>query len=177
MKASIIKKNEMLELATNTLYDKLKTAEYGSRHSWDDMRKMAGLPSGIKKESVYYVASKVRWLLMRYDNRLLQTVAGFGKRIAKPEEHSGAAKKKVRKSVKVYKEGGAILASTNMEMLTEEQRNEVMEQAGKYRTLEWFASELLKTKRIGHSAPTDQIAAGHFLDMIKFMSKPKEAGG
>ena len=90
-------------------------------------------------------------MMMQFDQKYLVTVVGVGKRIINPAEHSVVAKHKVKRSVRLYRQAGAVLSSTNTDMLTSDQKRQVIEDANKYSTLEMFANEVLKKKQIGIS--------------------------
>lgn len=165
----MFEKNKQLQQAIDTLYENLKDEEYGKKISWNKLKALAGNES-LSKDNLYYVANKVCLMLMRNNQRYLETVRKAGKRIINPDEHQLVAKKKVNKSVRIYRNAGAILASTNMDELTEEQKQQVIESANKYSTLEMFTLEMLKKKKIGKSNKEDVRTASLFLDAIKMFA-------
>jgi hypothetical protein len=164
-------KNKVLETAIMNLYNSLKDEPYGQQFSWKDIAQRTKLKDKLTQDNLYYIANKVCLLLMSSDNRYLETKQGYGKRIIKPEEHNYVAKKKVKSSVKIYHKAGQILASTNMDELTEEQKKQIIYDANKYSTLEMFAKEILQKKKIGVSQKEDLSKASLFLDTIKLFTK------
>ena len=162
--------DKQIEKAVNQLYDALCDAPYDTRFSWDELRDLAGLSKKTTMQRMYYVVNKVCVLLMGGAQRYLVTEMGNGKRIIKPGEHQLEAKKKVKRSVRIYRAAGHILASTNMDELSEEQKREVMENANKYATMEMFSRELLSKKRIGSASSDNVRLAGVFLDTIKLFT-------
>lgn len=163
------KPNKELQNAINVLYEFLKNENYGKSYSWHELSSLAGFKT-FNSDNIYYVANRVCLMLMRNDKRYLQTVHGVGKRLINPNEHQLFAKKTANKSVKIYKKAGAILASTNMDELNDDQKREVIEAANKYTTLEMFTQEMLSKKRIGVSGKSDVRTASLFLDTIKAFS-------
>ena len=163
-------KNKLLEKAINRLYERVRTEEYGCKFTWEELRVISGL-DGEDKANLYYVANKVCLMLMEHDQKYLETLAGYGKRIVNPSEHNLIAKKKVARSVKIYRKAGSILASTNLDKLSEDEKLSIINEANKYRTLEMFTSEMLKKKQIGKSSKGDVKTAGLFLDAIKMFSE------
>lgn len=163
-------KNKELQRAIDRLYNELKDSEYNSRYSWSELARLAGLHQSIGKEIIYYIANKVCLMLMTYDQKYLDTVRSFGKRIVEPKDHGVLAKKKAKKSVKIYRKAGAIIACTNMDKLTDEQKATMVESANKYNTLEMFASEMLRKKQLSKSSKSDIKKAGLFLDAIKLFT-------
>jgi hypothetical protein len=165
--------NKQLQKAIDTLYEKMKSLNYGDRFSWNKLAQMSDL-STKDMNKVYYVTNKVCLMLMKNDQKYLETEHKYGKRIINPQEHQLIAKKTANKSVRIYKKAGAVLASTNMEELTDEQKKEVIEAANRYNTLEMFTTEMLKKKQIGIAGKTDVRTASLFLDAIKlFTDKDK----
>lgn len=165
----MFEKNKKIQDCVDRLYGVLKDAEYGSEYTWEELDAISGFGGDMKGS--YYIANKVCSRLMVFDQRFLVTIQNFGKKIINPSEHSVMAKKTIKKSVKVYKRAGSILACTNMDKLTEEQKVEVVENANKYSTLQLFASELLKKKKIGGGGGSDRQTAGLFLDVIKMFTE------
>lgn len=158
----------MIEKAVTQLYDNLKDTEYGSRYTWHRLKELSGFGNReIKQETLYYVANKVCVLLMQQEQKYLETEIGYGKRIIRPNEHVGASRKIVKRSVRIYRKAGEISGSTNFDNLTEREKQEAIEHANKWRTLEMFSKELLKSKRIGTVKKEDVATAGIFLDAIK----------
>lgn len=168
----MFERNKMLEKAVERLYEIVRKEKYGTKFTWDEIAHLSGI-DGDDRQKLYYVANKVCLLLMRNDQKYLETVANHGKRIVNPSEHNVLAKKKVNRSVKIYRKAGNILASTNLDELDEEQKNEVITSANKYRTLEMFTTEMLNKKQIGKSSKDDIKTAGLFLDAIKMFSDKK----
>ena len=163
----MFEKNKQLQKAINNLYNFLKKEEYGSKYSWAKLKEISGV---TKDEHIYYVANRVCLMLMRNDQKFLETERTYGKRIVNPSEHGLIAKKTANKSVKIYRKAGAVLASTNMEELSEDQKKDVIDAANKYNTLEMFANEMFKKKQIGNASKSDVKTAGLFLDAIKLFS-------
>lgn len=161
-------KDELLQKKINILYENLKGRPYDTKITWKEIKNIIGLDD-IRQ--VYYVANKVCLLLMYHDSKYLATEHGVGKRIIKPNEHDVVAKKNVKKSVKIYKKSGAILASTNMDLLTDDEKDRVIVNANKYATLEMFANEMLKKKEIGKKSPDDVRTASLFLDAIRMFTQ------
>jgi hypothetical protein len=166
----MFEKNKELQRAIDKLYTELKDEEYGSKYSWEELRNLAGLRPTIGKNEVYYVTNKVCLMLMAYEQKYLDTVHKYGKRIVNPEEHGILAKKKAKKSVKIYRKAGAIIACTNMDKLTEEQKKQMIDNANKFSTLEMFAQEMLKKKQIGKTSKDNIKTASLFLDAIKMFT-------
>jgi len=162
--------NKELQVAINKTYEAVHDHEHGATFTWDELRAFTGLRSA-SKEKMYYIANKVCLMLMRHDSKYFDTIPGKGKRIILAEEHGVIAKKTVNKSVRIYRKAGAILASTDMDKLSEDQKRDVIEKANKYATLELFAKEVLKTKKIGKNTPDQIEKAGLFLDTIKLFAK------
>ena len=170
----MFEKNRQLEKAINNLYTEIKDKEYNDKLSWEELKKLCNVPGMVvSKQQLYYVVNKVCVLLMTHDRKFLVGVMGFGKRIINPDEHSVVAKKVVKKSVKIYRKAGTILASTNMDELNDKQKQEVIESANKYSTLELFASEVIRKKEIGKSSKGDVKTASLFLDAIKLFADKK----
>lgn len=163
-------KNKKLQEAINNLYVDLKDKDYGQVFTWEEIAKKSGL-NNPDKNLVYYVANKVCLMLMVHDSRYLATEHGKGKKIIKPEEHTLYSKKKAQRSVKIYRQAGAIMHATNMDLLSAEQKKEAIDNANKWSTLQMFAEEMLKKKQIGKSSIPDVRTAGLFLDAIKLFSK------
>jgi len=162
--------NKQQQDAINKLYNKLKDEPYGARFSWDELKDLSGLDD-VDKGVVYYIANKVCLMLMVTDQKYLATEFKYGKRIVNPNEHELIAKKTASKSVKIYKKAGAVLASTNMDELSEDEKRTVVDAANKYSTLEMFTNEMLKKKKIGEVGKDDLKTAGLFLDAIKMFAK------
>jgi len=168
----MIKKNKKIENAINNIYEEIKSCDYDTKFNWDKLAKMTKILS-IKKEDLYYILGKVNLLLMQFDQKCLITIHGFGKRIINPKEHDLLAKKTAKKAVKQYKKAGAIISSTNLNELNEEEQKNIIESANKYHTLEMFTSEILKKKKIGTYNKIDSRSAGLIMDTMKFFSDGK----
>lgn len=171
----MFKRNIFYEKAITTLYENIRGSDYGTKYSWKDLQKLAGLENKqVDIECIYYIANKVCLLMMQSDQRFLMTVPSFGKRIINPVEHSAVAKKKVKHIAMGYRDVGKVIASTNMDMLSQEQKNQVVEDANRYSTLEMFANEMLKKKSVGIVKKNDVLTAGLFLDVIKMFQKQEK---
>jgi len=165
-------RNRDIDLAVNNLYEKVKNAEYGSRYSWKQFLDMTGIKTPFTKNQLYHILGRVSSLMMANDMRVFTTIHGYGKRIINPDEHNITAKKQIKRSVKLYRNAGGILAATNLDLLNEEQKNEVISDANRYRTLELFAVEVLKKKTLPHLEGAEN-PANLILDMIKLFSNSK----
>lgn len=142
------KKNPNLEICINKLYLNLKDMEYGAKFSWNELATMCG-PTGkiISATQLYYVVKVVDGMMQAADKKLLGNVRSYGKRIINPEEHSLLARRTVKRSVKIYKKAGMILHATNLDKLDKHQQKEIMSDAQKYKTLEFFAKEALSDSK------------------------------
>lgn len=168
----MFEKNKVLQKAINTLYEQLKEEQYGKKFSWKTLRIMIGEEGQeMTQDNLYYVVNKAGLLLMGNDQKFLMSIYKYGKRIINPREHTIIAKKTISKSVKIYRKAGQVLASTNMDKLTKEQKTDVIESANKYKTLEMFATEIIKRKKIGVRKEEDIKNASIFLDTIKMFTK------
>lgn len=165
MEMEQFKKNPKTEKAINTLYESIRELPYDQRISWGELNKRTGTTLSV--ENLYYVVQRVNDLMMANDSKYMETVHGFGKRIINPSEHSTVARKKVRKSVKIYRKAGAILASTNMDELNEDQKTQILSDAKKWQTLELVHNELLKKKE--KKLTTEQKESKIMLDMISLL--------
>ena len=170
----VIVVNKKIQFAVDRLYKELKDIDYGKEYKWEELMELAGLPKDANMSEIYYIANKVCLMMMQFDQKYLVTVVGVGKRIINPAEHSVVAKHKVKRSVRLYRQAGAVLSSTNTDMLTSDQKRQVIEDANKYSTLEMFANEVLKKKQIGISTKDDNRTAGLFLDAIKMFTDSKK---
>ena len=168
----MFEKNKKLQNAIDKLYSILKDEEYGNTYSWNKLALLSGMPN-TNKQDIYYIANKVCLLLMKHDQKYLITEHGSGKRIVIPSEHNLIAKKTANKSVKIYRKAGAVIASTNLDKLNDEEKNEIIQAANKYSTLEMFTNEMLKKKKIGQSSKEDVKTASLFLDTIKMFADKK----
>lgn len=166
-------KNKELQRAVDKLYENIKDCKYGEKFSWGVLKELSGNEK-LKKQELYYVVNSACLLLMQNDMKYLQSIHGFGKYIIEPREHNIVAKKKAKKSVKIYRTAGQVLASTNLELLTEDQKREVVDSANKYSTLEMFSQEMLKKRKLSSAKKEDILNASFFLDAIQLFSKNKE---
>jgi hypothetical protein len=163
-----------IDAAINSLYAVLKDKPYGSKFSWEQLAEYAGdniIQNSDGKSTLYYIVSQSGILLMRHDQRFLQTELGYGKRIIHPKEHGTIARRTVGRSVRLYRNAGLILAATNMDELTPQQKQEVILDANRYRTLALFTETLLNSKKLGVVETEDPSKAGFFLDLIKTLSE------
>jgi len=168
--SGIIKENVIIQGAIRTLYDAMREKEYGEKFAWDELRQMTGVID-LPLDRLYYVCNKVCLLLMEHDQKYLETINSYGKRIILPSEHGIVANKKVKRSVRIYRKAGAVLTSTNMGELTDDQKKQIVYDANKYSTLEMFAREMLNKKQLGKSEEEDGSKASLFLDAIKLFTK------
>ena len=100
-------------------------------------------------------------MLLLSERKYLDTSHGRGKRILNPDEHILTARKTVRRSAKLYRKAGHQLAATNCDMLNEEGRNRVLEEARKWSTLEHLHNELLRKppKKVEEKYEMNQLIA------------------
>jgi hypothetical protein len=160
----LTKKNFEIEKAVKKLYEAVKDTEYDKKFSWADLKRLSGLENKSDKiDTLYYVVNKVNSMLMVNNQRFLITQYGFGKRVIRPDEHSGVAKGEVKKSIKKYRRAGAILACTNIDDLSESQKTEVINSANKYRTLELFTSDILRRKSISDMSNKEKLQTADLL--------------
>lgn len=142
----IIQKNMQIDLATRKLYDYLHTMDYGQTITWQELANNSG--AQLSQTQLYYVCNAVNEMLMSNVSRCLTSVTGVGKRIINPSEHSMSARKTAKRSVRIYEKAGKILASTNLDKLSDDEKNQVINDANKFRTLQLFTEVALKKKQL-----------------------------
>ena len=169
----LMEKNPVLDRCVNQLYEAIKESAYNTKYSWDQLKSLAGLRS-MKQETLYYVVNKVCLLMMANNQRYLVTECKYGKRVILPSEHGIAAHNTIKKSARVYRKAGAIIASTNMEELSEAERNDIIDRANRYSTLEAFSNEILRRKRVGVDVKESARMANVFLDAVKLFTRGDE---
>lgn len=165
--------NPEVVYATNNIYEALKTKEYGTQFTWDDLAKFSKL-TNPPKPLLYYCTNRANKLLMMHDSRFLQNVHGLGKRILNPNEHAVTAKRTAQKSVRMYRKAGQILACTNVDQLTGDEKEQVIRDANRWRTLELFSSEMMKNKQIKTDADMSPENVRQAIDFIEFFKKAKK---
>lgn len=142
-----LKKNLMLERCMHNLYSHLKNADYDEFFTWEQLEGMAAASDKLTKQQLYYVVNKTNEMLLFEDRKCLATISGVGKRVMRPEEHREAARKRVRTSVSAYKRAGAILAATNLDRLSEDEKSKVVMDMNKWRNLQMLTEEAIKSSR------------------------------
>lgn len=162
----IREKNQKIERAIKELYNILKEKPYNTQLSWKEIKEMTK-EEELTKEQIYYITEKVNEMMMSYDSKYLVTVYKIGKRIINPNEHKIEARKTVKKSTKMYKKAGAILASTNLDELKPEEKQQIIEDANKFRTLELFTERLLKKKKITQEQKPEQNLLTNIVEMLR----------
>jgi hypothetical protein len=166
------KKNILIEKAINNLFNSIKDEDYNSQFEWDELAYRCGITPKPTKQQLYCILQKVN-NLMGAEQKYLKTVCGFGKRIINPNEHGIEATRTVKKSARIYKKSGAILASTNMGKLTQEEQNQIMQQANKYKTLEMMSEQLINRRFINKERSYEKVGT-LFLDFMKLIKEEKE---
>lgn len=161
--------SEKLRTAVQNLYTLLKDAEYGKSFSWIELKQMSGRELSLGE--IYYVTRIVNTMLMMNDSRSIVTVHGVGKQILKPEQHRLEAKREIKKSVRIYRKGGMLLNSANLDLLDGDERKKVIEDAARVRSLEMFTTELLQTPKKLESANKQKNVRGIMYDTFKEMAK------
>jgi hypothetical protein len=160
-------RDERIVRAVERLYNQLKDAAYGTTYSWDDIKLLTGLPQ-VSRERLYYISSRVNDLLL-HDSRYLETLMGVGKRLLNPEEHRVSARKQVKRSAKIYRKAGNILAATNLDAIESvDERKKVISDANKFRTMELLHNVMLKkgSKKLGGSS-SEKV----FFDLAGFLKE------
>lgn len=149
MNKRTFEKNPLLEKFIDNTYNNIKDDDYGVSYSWGELKEIASENTEQKpsQQQLYYILNKVNLLLM-LESKYLKTIIGFGKRILKPNEHVLESRKIVKQASKRYRKAGSIIGSTNMDKLNQDEKKDVITAANKWRTLEMFHNELIKTKKI-----------------------------
>jgi hypothetical protein len=163
----VYEQNKELNECKKILYDFFKDKEYGVSFSWEEIKKVL-VGYKLNKQQLYLVLSIVNKMLVT-DQRQLETIHGWGKRILCPKEHVGASRKVIKQATKKYRHAGRIINATNMEMLSEDEKREAIDAANKWRTLELFTNELTKKKQITDDH-VDPRTAKTVMDVIKLLS-------
>ena len=166
------KKDVVLQRAIDNLYNALKESEYGKSYSWDELYRLCGVKE-LSLPKLYYICLRVNAILAAHDSRYMVTEHGRGKRMLNPREHDDKAKAKVKESIKKYKAAGQILASTNVDLLTSDEKKRIVDDANRFRTLELFTTELLKKKKLTNKAKAEQASIA--FDMLRFISKTNDS--
>jgi hypothetical protein len=166
MSNNSFERDDKIAKAVDKLYQHLKNADYGTEYSWADVKLLTGLPQ-VSQERTYYIASRVNDLLLG-DSRYLETVPGVGKRLLNPDEHRVSARKQVKRSARIYRKAGKILAATNIDEISSvDERQKVISDANKFRTMELLHDVMLrkdKRKVIG-----DAGVEKSFFDLVGFL--------
>jgi len=137
------------------IYNQVKDLDYGVSLNWDKLEKMSGYV--MSRERLYDVVDAVNRLLMSKHQKYMETIIGEGKRIVLPNEHSLAARKKVKESARIYRKAGLILASTNMNMLTNDEKEQIIRDSNRWRTLELVHNELINKRTLSKEKTNQNI--------------------
>jgi hypothetical protein len=163
-------KRKKIDEATIKLYNNLKDENYNTTITWEQLLQLTETPN-LTKPELYYVVLRTNDLLMLNNQKHLKTIQGIGKRIINPNEHTIEARKTAKRSVNVYRKAGKIIASTNLDLLAPEEKSQVIEDAKKWKTLEFFTNEMLKRKAIAKTSNETTDSLSFVVNIVDFFNK------
>lgn len=161
-----------LRQATQALETALKDHDYGETFSFDQLDNMAGLD--VRKYRS--VVESVKKSLLRHHGKLLVNLRGLGYQICQPGNFHVVSGSYRNKAGKCYRKAQSIIKVANYDLMSEEDRQKTIKEAGKVHWLvsaNALASKEKKGRQIDYSRPPSEEAILKFL-MDKQNHQPKE---
>ena len=101
------------------LYERIKSWDYGSLHTHDEIQVIVGIP---KQTALYYTAvGKANDLLIQRKQKCLTNQLNVGYEVAESRDHIKISRRHIRRANKQLKRSFIISTNTNFERLTDEE--------------------------------------------------------